>query len=481
MQQSIKKTCKAVILFILSLCILSPTLSIQAEGEEEITFPAKIEDIFPDEVLASCVEGYIGKDTINSFTELNFQDIYFTCTDDEKGIESLEGIQYIDSLKTIKISGSNIKDLSPLTNMRSLESLRIHVSDETTDFSPIFTLTNLKELSLINAVELTSLDNIQLLNKLEYLSFGYCNINDIQCLSSVTSLKELFLFENKIADYSPISNLINLEILYINYSNIENIDFLATLINVERLDLYSNNISDISPLSSLTKLTNLNLGCNKVVDVSPLKNLTNLIWVCLDENKTVDLSTFKHLNNFTGWIYLENNEISDVSPLSEWSSSAKGINLNYNKILDISPLKSLNSVGSITIYGQYIEYEEQSINGKLTIANPINYKDGGYSNFEITHINKNGIYDKVNQTFSWNNITNNDNIVHFTFEGTSDNILHDGTVMITVNNINEETIEDNNSTKENINSSDYEIKYIVLISLSIITFCIIRTKKNKLI
>ena len=51
---------------------------------------------------------------------------------------------------------------------------------------------------------------------------------------------------------------------------------LAGLTSLTELQLYDNNIADLTPLAGLTKLEKLMLYDNQITDVTPLAGLTNL-------------------------------------------------------------------------------------------------------------------------------------------------------------------------------------------------------------
>jgi len=106
-----------------------------------------------------------------------------------------------------------------------------------------------------SSMEITDLDGIQNLRKLESLKLRDNNITDITQLSDLTRLRELDLRDNSVNDITPLANLINLE----------------------SLNLRANPIGDLSPLSQLIHLTDLNLSYIPLREVlTLLQHLYNL-------------------------------------------------------------------------------------------------------------------------------------------------------------------------------------------------------------
>lgn len=100
-----------------------------------------------------------------------------------KGIQSLEGIEQLSELKTLFLNYNEIQDLSPLT-------------------------------------ELTGLYTLYLANN---------NIQDISALSDLTSLTKLAIQKNDIQDISPLESLTNLQNLYTRNNSIYDFSVLDNL------------------------------------------------------------------------------------------------------------------------------------------------------------------------------------------------------------------------------------------------------------
>ena len=125
---------------------------------------------------------------------------------------------------------------------------------------------------------------------LTQLEARHVNIRVLTGLEHATNLTFLGLYDNSIADISPLAGLTNLTSLSLWDNSISDISPLAGLTQLTTLELVHNSISDISPLAGLTQLTTLNLVDNSISDISPLARLTQLTTLNLVDNSISDLS-----------------------------------------------------------------------------------------------------------------------------------------------------------------------------------------------
>ncbi len=146
-----------------------------------------------------------------------------TCLDvDNKGIQSVAGLEYAANLETLIIRWNQITDLTPLSGLTNLHELDAH-NNGLSDISPLAGLVNLRRLVLrIN------------------------HIGSISALSAMVCLEELRLEWNDISDLSPLSGL----------------TLLASV------DLRNNHITDISPLLGMPALRSVDLQGNPLSETS---------------------------------------------------------------------------------------------------------------------------------------------------------------------------------------------------------------------
>lgn len=186
----------------------------------------------------------------------------------EKGIVSIQGLEFAVRLTELDFADNPIKDISPLVGLMQLTHLGLGTTNlSDSDLSPLASLTSLVDLDL-----------------------GSNYISDLSPLSALTFLRKLDLQHNQISDISP----------------------LAVLSDLRDINLRDNPLSDLRPLSNLTNLESLELARCEVTDVSPLANLANLRVLDLRRNQIRDFTPLSGLKNLTDFQY---DEICEILPL----------------------------------------------------------------------------------------------------------------------------------------------------------------------
>ena len=235
------------------------------------------------------------------------------------------------NLTSLNVPNREITDLTGLEHARHLKRLNLEHervsgsfvnSNAVSNFSPLFGLTQLKDLYL-----------------------GYNSLSDISTLARLTNLTVLDLKGNNISDISALARLTNLTVLDLEGNNISDISPLAGLTNLIYLELHINSLSDISALAELTNLTYLELWGNNISDISALARLTKLNTLYLSNNSISDVSALAELTELTA-LYLGSNSISDVSALAGLTKLTV-LALSRNVISDVSPLLGLNLTGTL--------------------------------------------------------------------------------------------------------------------------------------
>ncbi|MEW9701058.1 leucine-rich repeat domain-containing protein [Paenibacillus sp. SI8] len=236
-------------------------------GSEAVTIPdAKLES-----VVRATLKKQNGSITVSDMEQLTVLDANYL------NIKNLQGLEYAKKLKSLKLKYNEITDLTPISNLTSLETLAFGLNKTLTVFPSLPKLSNL-----------TSLD------------FEESQFSDISNLKDLPNLSSLTISDNRISDFSPLSNLSKLKTLW------------ATNVNM----------TDLSPLAGATSLEYLYLGTfpyhsnmNEISDLSPLKNLKNLIELSVHDNNVTDLSILEQLSPRLNYIDLNSNQITDIAPL----------------------------------------------------------------------------------------------------------------------------------------------------------------------
>lgn len=206
-------------------------------------------------------------------------------------------------------SGENFARIGFLLSRVPLTSLKLTVTHEVDDLTPLKQLTALRRLDL-------SGDGL---------------VSDVGPLGGVTALTELDLSDTSVSDLTPLKSLTRLS----------------------SLDLSNDkDISDLAPLRSLIALTHLSLPNTSVSDLSPLKGLTGLTDLELMSTKVSDLSPVARLVALTK-LDLEYTLVSDLRPLMG-ITALTDLDVSGTDVSDFSPLKSLKALRTLYVYETHI-------------------------------------------------------------------------------------------------------------------------------
>lgn len=250
---------------------------------------------------------------ISAFPELpTVEELDFGSSD----ITSLEGIaNKFPNLKTLDLHNTYISDLSPLSDLGSLENLDCHECESLEDVSPFGKINSLKTLYLHHCKSISDISAFSSLTKLENLSLGSCKlIRSISAVSNISSLETLnissLVFEDIsfTEDISKLKNLKSLDMSSVGYINgtysdgsdkTENLKDISCLKNLTKLEELTINTSipDISPLAGMTEMKILYLNASKIEDFSPIKNMTKLEKLNINPSYEFDPSVFEKLTN----------------------------------------------------------------------------------------------------------------------------------------------------------------------------------------
>lgn len=246
-------------------------------------------------------------------------------------IDDIRFISKLRKLKTLNISATGIKDLSPLKDLEYL--YRLEITDLQLDDQVIEVLAMHPNLWSVN------LRNNQ--------------ITSLQVFENTPELQELYLSENQIENLEPLKRLPKLSYLSLDGNLISDINPLECLTSLEFLELNKNQINDISPLQSLTKLQELYLNENQITDVSPLENLTELRILELGNNQLKNIQTLKKLVNLTRFSIFSN-QVTDASVLTNFEKLQE-ISLEFNEVKGLDELfvyfRKNKNIDKIDLYG----------------------------------------------------------------------------------------------------------------------------------
>ena len=180
-------------------------------------------------------------------------------------------------------------DLSAVADLVHLRGLTIDTRLTTEDLKFLSSLKELERLTFANPEQLTELNSIAGLTKLQELWLESSQVSSLAPLANFAELRELKITNAKFDDLSPLRNLSNLEKLDVGGCEISDLEPLTDLTSLLELDVGDTRIDDITSLVGLKNLRYLNLGSNPIADFSPIEELQNLKYLNLqgtgiDEN-----------------------------------------------------------------------------------------------------------------------------------------------------------------------------------------------------
>lgn len=174
------------------------------------------------------------------YYEKELRQLVLRCFINEDVIRSISNITSLRYLDLGNGSRSEIRDISPLGNLKNLRTLVI--GGILRELSPIARLENLEELTIFSDV-----------------------LSDISVLGELNRLKALEIYgaAGAYIDLKALEELTNsMQHLVVEVKCIDNIDSLTMLVNLRHLELRAENIKDIRPLRYLRRARYLEVSKN---------------------------------------------------------------------------------------------------------------------------------------------------------------------------------------------------------------------------
>ncbi|MDQ4485623.1 leucine-rich repeat domain-containing protein, partial [Bacillus cereus] len=210
-----------------------------------------------------------------------------------KGIESLEGLQYMVNLEEFELHESNVKDISPISSLTKIKTMKLYLNP-IENIEPISQLEKLQFLTLRNN-KINDLTPLSQLKKVKVLDLIGNEIKDIKPLLSMNSVTKLYLSNNHINDLTNIEQLDNVRLLWIGDNPINNLEEISKMKNLVELEVANAEIRDLTPLANMEQLQSLDLEQNYISDISPISKLNNLYALNLIANEIRDIRPVKEL------------------------------------------------------------------------------------------------------------------------------------------------------------------------------------------
>ena len=179
-------------------------------------------------------------------------------------IQTLESLRGIQGIERLVLYGTQVSDLTPLTDLIALKKLDL-------SNTPVSDLTPLKDLTALATLELSG-----------------TSVSDLTPLKDLTALTTLYLNRTPVSDLTPLKDLIALTELYLEETTVSDLTPMTHLTALTMLDLYGTSVSDLTPLKNLTALSMQHLRETSVSDLTPLKDLTALTRLSLSKEAFIN-------------------------------------------------------------------------------------------------------------------------------------------------------------------------------------------------
>jgi serine/threonine protein kinase/Leucine-rich repeat (LRR) protein len=208
----------------------------------------------------------------------------------------------------LTFASNQVTDLSPLSVLRQLRSLRCSGSRKLVDLSPL------------QGMKLTEL---------------YCYHTAVTDLSPLKGMRltRLDCFGTRVSDLTPLKDM---PLVHLRCADTQVLD-LTPLKDMRLADLDCDNtqVADLTPLKDM-KLSYLYCAGTRVVDLTPLKDM-RLVHLSCARTKVFDLTPLKDMKLTT--LYCYGTQVSDLSPLKDMQLTF--LDCNTTPVLDLSALKGM--------------------------------------------------------------------------------------------------------------------------------------------
>jgi len=181
----------------------------------------------------------------------------------------------VEGITSLYISGAVIEDPSGIEYLTNLETLSICGSgSDLRDLTPISKLQNLEELYLGQNHNLENIESLANCPKLTFLRLNRCGLTNVKFLHSFRNLTTLEIKANPLESLDGVQGLTKLEEIYFGECDDDT------------------KITDISPLKNLTRLYGIYAGYNDISDLSVLLAMPQMMNgngdVCFSNNPLND-------------------------------------------------------------------------------------------------------------------------------------------------------------------------------------------------
>ena len=244
---------------------------------------------------------------LNTWDDVVFNAI-FRATMYKGTIETLADIPKMRNLSELAVCAQNISDLTPLKDMH-LTRLALG-TNLIIDPSPLSSVKTLREL-YIGHNPITQINVAAELPMLQVLDLSTTTVSDLSPLSN--DLTTLCLYDTPIIDYSPLLRMNTLQKLYVNHPTQACWDALSQLNDLTELQI-KDGVMHIDPLLGLKSLRNLAISTVELTSIEGIQSLDQLDYLRIAAAPDIDLSPLTKMDSLNT-LDIFNQEMQDYSIL----------------------------------------------------------------------------------------------------------------------------------------------------------------------
>lgn len=254
---------------------------------------------------------------------------------DNARLVSLDGLSGLESCRQFQITGGVLTDISGVSGLRSCSGF-----------------------SVSSTMELTNLDGIQDLERLDVLQLIYNQkLSDLSALSEPRLVTDRLFIEGNpmMTSLAGLENIVlpDTAELTVSMSNLTSLEGLNSYEALAFVDLHENpQMTDISALSSLKTIGRLNLRDMPVLaDLGVFTNLRSVGHVLVAENSSLNsIEALSTLTGISGDLFIfRNPALTNLHGLHNVTKVDGRVYILEQPFTDLSGLESLVSAGSIEL------------------------------------------------------------------------------------------------------------------------------------
>ena len=293
------------------------------------------------------ISGNITVKSMKRIEELNNSLVHITLSN--VGIEKIEGLKKFTNLKSINLTTNNIKDITPIADIASINNITGLYLDGNKNISGNRSDYTKKELEKINKIGeildrdgeiILGVEQFKLFTNYKNVKLNYKSLTSLEMFEGMTNLNKLDL----------IGNAITLE-------DEKSQNILKSMKNLRSLNLFQNSkLTNIKPINELSSLTYLNLSSTGTFNLADIEDILSNV------SLSVDNSTFQTIVN------CDANKITSLkmswAPIQDIPDMSNLTKLKYLQIDDSSSINSFDTIAKLESL-EVLKLNRDSLHNKM--------------------------------------------------------------------------------------------------------------------